>query len=160
MANSECASRAVEICGSAFLSGQTLLRLFLQYDTDLSGLAPNAGGVGLHVRRRGRLDLGGREKEKWVVPRWRNLSRWSCRHGEHPDADGYDHGRAAGLSALGGILPVGGAGMELAAAAAANRRAGGVNRYGRGLWHANDGAQRGLAGQSESLYRRRASRPQ
>src|SRR5260370_40355986 len=113
----------MEVRGAAFLSGQTVLRLLLQHPSYLSGLAPYAACVGGDVRGRGRLDLGGVEAAKRANPSRRDLSGRLCGYGKHSDAHRDAHGRAAGLSAVGGVLTAGGAAMDFVTQVGANRRA-------------------------------------
>src|SRR5258708_16845130 len=110
----------MEVRGAAFLSGQTVLRLLLQHPSYLSGLAPYAACVGGDVRRRGRLDLGGVEAAKRANPGRRDLSGRLCGYGKHSDAHRDDHGRAAGLSAVGWIFPASCTWMEFVTHTAAN----------------------------------------
>src|ERR1700751_5727105 len=155
MANSERLAGSMEVRGAAFLSGQTFLRLFVQYHSHISGLAPYTTGFARGDGCGGRLDLGSVEAVQRADLGWRDLFNRLCGHGEHPDAYGNDHGREVGLSSVGGILPSSGAGLELVEGPAANRGVGRFDRSCGSVWDADDGAQPGLARQPESLFRRR-----
>src|SRR5260370_41716874 len=97
----------MEVRRVAFLSGQTLLRLFLEGDSHLSGLAPYAACIAGDTSRARRLGWGGLEAAKWADRGWGVVSGRFCDHGEYPDAHGNDHGRAAGISRPGRGLPSG-----------------------------------------------------
>src|ERR1700680_84462 len=154
MANSERRARGMEVCGVAFLSGKTFLRIFVQYDSDIYGLAPYAAGVARGDGRDRRMDMGSVEAAQRADPSWRDLLRRLCSHGEHPGAYRNDHGRAAGLSSVRRFLPAGGTRMELAARPAEDGGSSSRSGYHRGLWHAYDGSQPGLEGQYEPLFGR------
>src|SRR5260370_17513159 len=118
--------------------GQTLLRLCREGGSDVSGLAPYGACIGGDTSRSRRMDWGGLEAAKRADLGWGVVSGRFCDHGEYPDAHGNDHGRAAGISAVGGILPAGNARMELVAGAAAHRPVGPFSgRCGGRLPHAH-----------------------
>ena len=120
MENSERSARGVEIHRPANLSGCALQRLLLQPNSDVPGLAPHAPRGDCGRRSRLRLDLGGTQTAGGSTLAGVYLFRGLCDYGEYPGSHRNDHGRAARLSSVRGILPLVGAWLELASAKEAN----------------------------------------